>query len=252
MKRRVLLASSIAGMTSISGCMGIFSGNEDKNKDESTTDTTDETDNDTGNTNDTSTDTNTTDESTTDTEDQEIELPHDELEPNSLSPNFLDTHIPTLENTQNYTIYFERVSGGGLRKTLWKRTETKAYSRNKIDSNLLEETHYEDGKLGVKTDNEESVEMSNQSLPSLGGWGYTAFIRLILEEGTFSLDSETESNVLYTGELQSEEADIQISISKERPIITEITLSVDKVLYEVKDINSTTIETPNWFTEAKK
>lgn len=65
MKRRVLLASSIAGMTSISGCMGIFSGNEDKNKDESTTDT----------------------------EDQEIELPHDELEPNSLSPNFLDTHI---------------------------------------------------------------------------------------------------------------------------------------------------------------
>jgi hypothetical protein len=226
MKRRIFLASSIGGLTALSGCMGIFSGDEedDENNDE------------------------------TPESNEDVNIPHDSLGENEISSEFMDQHFQTLGDIQNYTeVYTTETEQGSSKVTKWERDGETGYVTTTVSEETVEEQYYSGDYIGVNNPSKGSVNILEISIPSVSDWGKAGFVRNIVGDGTFSVDSENDTSVVYAGVLNSEGSGqgIEVHISKDRPIITRIEMSESSETYEIEKIDSTQISEPNWFTEAR-
>lgn len=226
MKRRIFLASSLGGLTAISGCMGIFSGDEED----------DDNNNEPPEPN------------------EDITIPHDSLGEEEISSEFIDQHFQTLGDTRNYTeVYTTETVDGSQKITTWERDGDTGYVTTTVSSDIVEEQYYSGEYIGVNDPSRDSVNILERSIPSVSEWGQAAFVRDIVDSGRFSADSEKDNNIVYAGVIDSDGSSqsVQIHISKDQPIIKKIQISSTNESYEIKNIDSTLISEPDWFTEAR-
>lgn len=225
MKRRVFLTSSVIGASALSGCMGLFSDGEDPTE---------------------------TDQTPTSNED--ITPPYEELGSNSIPIEFLNRHFQTLSEQGGFTVsYTSQLESGSNREIEWKRSDGRGYRSVSINSDIVEEQYYSGDYVGInEPDQNSGVNILERSLPPVESWANATVFQNVIEGGRFSIDSETESEVVYAGILENEDSDrgVTIHISKNRPIITEIAFTDSQEAYELTEIGSTTVVEPNWFTEA--
>lgn len=225
MKRRVFIASSVAGVTALSGCMGIFSDDDEEENPEETQEPN-----------------------------EDVEPPHEGLNMDGIAETFIEQHFQTLGSVSYTVTYSTQTEAGNPKETKWRRGDSSAYSSTTVNSELVEEEYYSGDYVGINAPDRNSVNILERNTPPVREWANASFLLNLVNNGTFSIDSETESSVVYAGVLTSEESSYaaQLHISKERPIVTMAEISDLNQSYELTDIGSTSVKTPDWFTEARE
>lgn len=227
MKRRTFLASSVVGITALSGCTSLFGSDDEPNDDE--------------------------DNSNND--DEPIEIPHEGLEEEDIQSSFVDAHFSELRSVDNFTISHQKeISDGSVQDTTWARNRNIGYQIVSSEGSIKEERYYGEDVMGVRSTSEEIVNLIERPIPPMDEWANADLVRSIIEESTVEVTNETEESIEYTGLAESDRFDspqgFTLTISKDRPLITAIEFSDLVEKYELTKLNQTSVDEPTWYTRA--
>lgn len=230
MKRRVFLASSLAGLSMLSGCMDmVFGGNEDEDPDETPADPSP----------------------------QEDVFPHRGMSESGVDSTFIDDHFNTLTSRQNYTVeYVEETESDSTKRTVWKRDGSDGYVQIYVDESIVEERYYaDDGVMGRQASLEGLVNLFEQAIPNPTVWAKAQIVREILENSKLTFEQRTDAGFVYVGQYLNNESDtssgVRVVVHPDLPFVTDISFTESDEMYSISDVSQTVVTTPQWFEAAR-
>lgn len=221
-RRKLLLGVCSGSLLSLSGCTNLFSSDNGDSDPEPETD-------------------------------ESIEIPHNSLENDHISTDFITQMYQYLESVNSLEISLEQLTED--RTENWVRSNSQGLYTLQTDSDgvIIEEYYTTEGsgrnELG-------SVTLYNQAIPNIENWGQLNIISQLSEISELSLVRETEQSIIYEGETQISEItsedtseEITVVISKQDPVISEII--TESIEYQIININNTSVEIPEWYEDSK-
>lgn len=229
MKRRTFLAGSVIGITSLSGCTGLFNSKDNKN---------DNTNNNKNN--------------------NQVDIPnYNGLSKTGINNDFLEMHFSELNSIDSFTVtHKENISTGSPQERKWYRQNNIGYQILSSERDIEREWYYGKNIMGVRSVSTDSINLVERSIPPTDKWANADLLKSIIEKSTFKISSETNSTIVYTGVADLNKFNspqgFTLEISKDRPIITSINFTDISESYTIKKINQTTVSAPSWYTKALK